>query len=369
MNKFFKIILPLAAIGAGLLIKQALMATAPELGEQQITTYVPRINVMPAVASQHQIAVQAFGVVQLQGNVALISKVPGELLTINDKLRSGTSFDKGEVLATVDSSDFKQNLAIAEAAVTQATAKLSLEQAAAELAIRDWQRLSDDAPSAVTARQPQLNLAMAMLHTASAQVALAKSNLARCTLLAPFDGRALKLNSEVGQWLNPGSMIAALLPSAGTEVNIPLNLQQLQLLGLPNSGECDPLKIKVKLPNQHQELNAHLIRISNELEQGTRMNQAVALLPSGIIVPPQTYLTVTILGETLDNTFSLPAVAVNGKHAQVVDSESTLHQIELTIIQQLENRYIVRGLNVGQQVSTTPVSVFVPGMQVAVINN
>jgi multidrug efflux system membrane fusion protein len=214
-----------------------------------------------------------------------------------------------------------------------------------------------------------LDLAMATLHAASAQVALAKSNLERCTLLAPFNGHTLKLNTEVGQWLNPGTVIAALLPSDGTEVNIPLNAQQLQLLGLPASGKCAPLKVRLRLPNQPQELDAHLIRISNELEQGTRMNQAVALLPSGIIVPPQTYLEMTILGDSIANTFSLPAVAVNGKYAQVVDSASTLHEIELTIIQQLENSYIVRGLNAGQQVSTTPVSVFVPGMQVAVINN
>ena len=369
MNKFFKIILPLAAIGIGLLIKQALMATTLELGEQEVVRYVPRINVVTAESSEHQINVEAFGVVQNQGSVALMAKVPGELLELNDKLRRGSEFKKGEILATIDASDFAQNLAIAQAAVAQAQAKLSLEQASAELAVKDWQRISDEQPSDVTAHKPQLALAAAAVQTAAAQVELAKLNMARCTLVAPFDGHALKLNSEVGQWLSPGMIVAALLPSTGAEVNIPLNLKQLQLLGLPTSGECDPLKVFVQLPNVHQALNAELIRVSSELEQGTRMNQAVAVLPPGISVPPQTYLKVVIHGEIVADTFEIPSVAINGNRAQVLDAESTLTEQRLTIIQQTDDSYIVRGLSDGQQVSVTPISVFVPGMQVEVINN
>jgi RND family efflux transporter MFP subunit len=369
MNKLFRIVLPLVAIGIGLLIRQALMATAPELGEQKIEAYVPRINVVTANVSDYQISIEAFGVTQSQGNIALMAKAPGELIELNDKLRRGANFKKGEVLASVDASDFTQNLAIAQAAVAQAQAKLSLEQAAAELAVKDWQRISQEPPSDVTAHKPQLTLAAAAIQTAKAQVALAELNMSRCTLVAPFDGRALKLNAEVGQWLSPGAIVAALLPNTGTEINIPLNLKQLRLLNLPTSGECAALNVYVELPNEHQVLKAVLIRISGELEKGTRMNQAVALLPAGINLPPQTYLEVVIHGEVVANTFKLPAVAVNGNRVQVVNNDSTLHEQQITIIQQTADSYIVRGLTDGQQVSTTPLSVFVPGMQVEVINN
>ena len=296
------------------------MATAPELGEQKIEAYVPRINVVTANVSDYQISIEAFGVTQSQGNIALMAKAPGELIELNDKLRRGANFKKGEVLASVDASDFTQNLAIAQAAVAQAQAKLSLEQAAAELAVKDWQRISQEPPSDVTAHKPQLTLAAAAIQTAKAQVALAELNMSRCTLVAPFDGRALKLNAEVGQWLSPGAIVAALLPNTGTEINIPLNLKQLRLLNLPTSGECAALNVYVEL------LKAVLIRISGELEKGTRMNQAVALLPAGINLPPQTYLEVVIHGEVVANTFKLPAVAVNGNRAQVVNNDSTLHE-------------------------------------------
>ena len=369
MKTFIKIIVPLAVIAVGVVIKQGLLATAPELGEQQVEAYIPRVNVIEALETDYQIAVPAFGVVQTQGNVALLSKVPGTLLSVNDKLRRGESFKKGEVLAAIDASDFAQNVAIAEAAVKQATAKLQLESAAAELAVKDWQRISDVPASDITAHIPQLALAEAALETAVAQVTLAKLNMARCTLHAPFDGRALLLNVETGQWLSPGVSIANLIPAAGIEINIPLNLQQLDLLRLPTSGKCQELAVSVVIPNIHQAVNAKLVRVSDQLEQGTRMNQSVAILPVGINVSPQTYLELTIHGSTVSNVFKLPAIAVSNSRAQVVHDDNTLHEVVLDIVQQRQDGYIVRGLRPQQKINITPLSVFVPGMSVQVINN
>lgn len=368
MKTFLKIILPLAVIAVGLVIRQGLLATAPELGEQEIEAYVPRVNVIEAIEADYQIEVPAFGVVQTQGNVALLSKVQGTLLSVNGKLRRGESFSKGEMLATIDDSDFAQNLAIAEAAVKQATAKLQLENAAAELSVKDWQRISDVPPSDITAHKPQIALAEASLETANAQVILAKLNLERCALHAPFDGRALRLNAETGQWLNPGASIANLIPAEGIEINIPLNLQQLDLLQLPTSGKCQALEVSVTIPNMPEAVRARLVRVSDQLEQGTRMNQAVAVLPVGINVAPQTYLELSVQGPTVSGTFKLPAIAVNNNRAQIVNENSTLHEVELSIIQQLQDGFIVRGLKSQQKINITPLSVFVPGMDVEVVN-
>ncbi|MDP6963575.1 MAG: HlyD family efflux transporter periplasmic adaptor subunit, partial [Planctomycetota bacterium] len=240
---------------------------------------------------------------------------------------------------------------------------------AAELAVADWKRISSDTPSDITARRPQLSLATAAVDAAAAQVALSQLNLSRCKLTAPFDGRVLNLKAESGQWLAPGSVVADLQPTTGAEVNIPLNEGQLKLLQLPTSGDCRDLEVTAIIPGQHQSVSAKLIRISSQLEQGTRMTQAVAQLPDGLHIPPHTYLELFINGPTVDDAIKLPTAAVDGGFAFVVNNDSTLDIVELNIIQQTNDHFFVSGLEDGQLVSITPLSVFVPGMQIEVNNN
>ena len=68
------------------------------------------------------------------------------------------------------------------------------EQARAEQALTDWQRLGQagDPPSDLVLRKPQLQAARARVASARSALAKARLDLERTTIVAPFSGRVLR---------------------------------------------------------------------------------------------------------------------------------------------------------------------------------
>lgn len=130
--------------------------------------------------------------------------------------RPGAHVRKGEVLLRINDSDLKASLALAGQDV--ATSKASAQEAclAAELAQRDLKRtleLKDDRivsaemldrlQSQSDAAAARCQAAHANAERAQASVDLARANLNKTVLRAPFDGIVADLKAEVGEWVSP----------------------------------------------------------------------------------------------------------------------------------------------------------------------
>ncbi len=86
----------------------------------------------------------------------------------------------------------------------------------------------------LTLREPQLKQTAAALASAQARIKTAEANLARTSIRAPFAGRMLSQNVDVGQFVSSGGQLARGYAVDFAEVRLPLTATQFSYLDLPS---------------------------------------------------------------------------------------------------------------------------------------
>ena len=117
--------------------------------------------------------------------------------------------------------------------VAQARHRLSLEEAEAALALREWKEFSTEKPDPLVLRQPQLTEANKALEAAKAAQEQAATNKERTEIKAPFDGRVSEKYADEGQVVGAGTPIAKIYAVDFAEVRLPIPDRDLPYLDLP----------------------------------------------------------------------------------------------------------------------------------------
>ncbi len=81
------------------------------------------------------------------------------------------------------------------------------ELALAEVVKHDWESLGKQAPD-LGLRKPQIAAARAALQSAEAQLERAQVDLQRTVIRAPYAGRILEQNVDIGQFVSVGTTLA-----------------------------------------------------------------------------------------------------------------------------------------------------------------
>ena len=123
---------------------------------------------------------------------------------------------------------------MAEAILAQAQLRLEEEEARAEQARRDWEKLGDgDAAGSLVLRLPQMAEARAVAASAAARVEEAKRDLERARIRAPYAGRILDKRVDVGQYVTPGTVLARIYAVDYAEIRLPLTSTEVGFVKLP----------------------------------------------------------------------------------------------------------------------------------------
>lgn len=373
MKRFLPILIPLALIAVGLGAKSLLVATGPEAIMQEVVYDKPLVESMVVQVQEHQLNMVTWGEVQATSTSTVVARASGELLQLSQKLLPGASFAKGELLARLDDTDARDNLALAESQVAQARAALELEQAQADAAKDDWEEFGEGEAPAVVLREPQLAAARASLAAAKAQLAMAETQLSRTEVRAPFAGRSLERMAESGQWVAPGTPLGRIYPTATLEVRLPLTRRDLGLLGATDANSLSGRK--VLLQDGERTWQAQLDRMEASVDPGTRMMEAIATvagessdLPGALT--PGMFLRATIEGRFLQQAILIPSNALLDRNQlRMIDGANRVHQIEVELIHDDGVTAVIgSGLENGSRLLLTPLALFVEGMEVTLVN-
>ena len=125
------------------------------------------VDVMKLERQPYQVNLQSYGTVQPRTQSILVAQVFGEITSINDSLRTGGFFEKGEKLLSIDQRDYLADVKISDASLMGAKQALAEEKARSMQALEDWNRLGNqgEAPALVL-RKPQLAAAEARVISA-----------------------------------------------------------------------------------------------------------------------------------------------------------------------------------------------------------
>jgi RND family efflux transporter MFP subunit len=343
-----------------------LVAFKPEAEKRAIPETVVRVDVVSAQRSSYPILVNANGTIEAETRGDLVAQIRGEIVAMADNFKTGGTFKKGDELIQIDQRDYRAAMSQARAALSQAEVAYRQEQANAKQAKQDWERLGNTTPApALVLRKPQLTAAKAQFDSASAAHDTAKLNLSRTTITAPYDGRIIRRNAVLGQYVGVGSPIAEVFATQGVEVRLPISQEEFNQLGLDQftpGGENDFIvSLSSTIGNQNYRWDAQITRTDSTFDINTRQIDVIASVedPFGKLSgQPQLkigqFVTAQISGRTVDDVFVIPNKSIReGSYLYVVRDQKLAKQPIKILWQDDQNALIANGIENEELIVTT----------------
>ena len=287
----------LAVIGGLVYVKYSQIASLISMGEAMAESGPPPEAVSTAVAGDQQweASIPAVGTVASSKGVAISTEVAGVVSAI--QFTSGATVEKGAVLLQLDARVEK--------------AQLSSAQVRRNLALTTAKRARALAASGATS-QAQIDADESAWESATAEVEVLKAQIARKTIRAPFSGRLGIREVDLGQYLNPGTVLTTLESVEGVYVDFDLPQQEQVTLGMKvrvtvtgrpdftGHGEVVAIDPKVDPVTRTTKLCATITNADDDFHPGMFVN--VALLRNEqvpVVAVPATAIVYATYGDSV----------------------------------------------------------------------
>ncbi len=385
-NGLRNFILGLLLVGIAIGVARYVKSNPPKAEREKPPVPVLQVETITATPQSYKVIIESYGTIQPRTQGTLTAQVNGEIIKVADSFRQGSFFEKGDVLLEIDPRDYQATLINAKANASQAQATLAQEQAQAKQAARDWKRLgnSGKAPDLVL-RKPQLAAAKAQLEWNKAALAKAELDLQRTRIKAPYAGRIISKNVDLGQYVTTGAQIAEIFAIDYVEVRLPLTNREYAHIdvnesyrgeqSVANSSNSPAVIIHSQIGDTSYDYKGYISRSEGVFDTSTRQTFVVAHIddPYGKRnegIPPLKigqFVTAKIEGKTLENVFILPNRAVyQGNYVFVVENDVVKRRQINQIWQDDDNTVINSGIAEGDVVVTTPLNNTISGTQVEI---
>lgn len=255
------IILAVGAMGAMAFVN---MRTPPK--QKAVEEQMLRVEVIEVHPQNVPVSIKGFGEAKARDIVHIIPEVAGNVVEIHPRLEVGEVVPAGELLFKIDPRNYQslydqalaqaqraeQGVKLLEGQFRTDAERLKNAERSAELADREFSRLKtlfeneqvgtlanveraelsmnqtadmrDQMSQAVTLYPVRIQEARSALEAARAQVDLAKANLDRCEVRAPFAARLTLVRVEQGQYVAPaGQAVLSLADDSVIELSVPLD--------------------------------------------------------------------------------------------------------------------------------------------------
>jgi multidrug resistance efflux pump len=243
------LVLIVLALVVSVLVAYHLVTTKPLPARQALAPHPPLVRVLPLVERDIEQTFVGYGSARADRQATLAAEVAGEVVEIGEGINDGSEVRQGQVLLRIDRREYEQRLAAAQHGV----AELDAELARLDVEEQNIRRLMAIARREVDVNEDEYNrlstlyekgeasktefnfarlaydrslresevlgnrLALIEPGRASARAAraarlaeaeLARLQVERCRIVAPFDGQISELMVEVGDRVMPGTPVA-----------------------------------------------------------------------------------------------------------------------------------------------------------------
>lgn len=382
MTRILKIAAPFLILVAGVVATVVMIKSRSPVPTRPPQEYAPVVRVVEVEPKPHRMTVTTHGTVRPRTETVLVSEVAGRVMSTTPDFASGGYFEAGDVMLRIDPRDYELAVVTAKGLVAQARVRAETEQAQAEVAREEWKNLGGDRESPLATREPQLQEAMAALEAAEASLEVARRNLNRTAVQAPFACRVRKKMADVGQYVTPGTPVANIFAIDYVEITLPIADSELAYLELPFNyrGErADATGPEVLLhanfAGKYREWPGHIVRVEGEIDPVSRVVQVVAQVEDpygrktdGASMPLAVGLFVEadISGREIENAVVLPRSAVrDGNTVLIVDDDNRVRFREVDVLRMNgEEAIIGKGLDRGDKVCISTLEAVTEGMKI-----
>ncbi|MCP4116647.1 MAG: efflux RND transporter periplasmic adaptor subunit [Desulfobacteraceae bacterium] len=374
-----RILVPMLIVAGGVALACFIYVTKPAAKRGQPRVKPPLVEVMEARAADHVVTLSSMGTVTPSRSMALKPRVGGFVLYTSERFVPGGIFNKGEVILTLDPTDYKLALEKNKTLVSRARAEFNLEKgrqavARAEVKLMETtsgKRFSD---SDLALRKPQLAKVQAELAAAGVDLEKARLALERTVIRAPFNCMVMEKRVEQGSQVTSQETLAVLSATDEYWVEATLPMDELAWIRFPLSGkeQGSPVTVFTRDKRAHP---GRILRLLGDLAPQSRLARVLIAVkdPLGLGAGKGTpllinsYVTVSIEGERLNNVIALPRQVARDGNGVWIARKNRLAIGQLEILwKNAETLFVESGVAPGDKIVLSELSSAVDGMAIRV---
>jgi RND family efflux transporter MFP subunit len=381
MNKFL-----IRSAVAGTVLFGAIFAAvvmvllAPDAERADPEVHATPVRVVVVHARTENSLVEGNGTVQAAERIALVPQVSGRITWVSDQLVPGGRFDKGQVIARIDDRDYVLAVRQEASRVRQAELELQLEHGRQQVAVREWEMLSDGRPveeAPLALRKPHLATVEQALEAAQSGLARAELALERTRLVAPFNAMVIDESLDVGQVVG-GAAVATLVGSDRFWVTVSIPVESMRWLMLGERMQEAGAHITQPIGNGEGVIRqGRVLQLGGQLDPQTRMATVIVGIDHPLNAPdgalpmlPGAYVEVVIEGKPVEQVFEVPRVSIrDGNSVLVVAEGERLGNKPVDVLWGSGQYVWVSGLAEGDRVLTSAMAVPIDGMTLLVLDD
>lgn len=322
------------------------------------------------------------GTVEPAQDIVLSPRVSGQVVELSPKLVPGGMVKAGEMLLRIDPADFENAVSISESEVAQALASLEIEQGRQSLAEKELRLLEgtiNETNRALVLREPQIASIRAELSAAEAAVERAKLDLARTSVVAPFDAQILERSVNVGSQVSSSDELAQLVGIDEYWIMAAVPIRSLRWIQFPESEDQQGSIATLRNPDSWPpgaQRQGRVARMIGTLDQQTRLARVLITVsdplgrksdaPALIL---DTLIETEIEGRPIEDVVRLEREFIRDSDTVWVmkDDKLEIRPTEI-VFQDADYAYIRAGLEDGEEVVITTLATVAEGIGLRKIN-
>jgi multidrug efflux pump subunit AcrA (membrane-fusion protein) len=417
-----KIIIPIIFLVGAALFAKYLIDTGPEAKKKPFVQRLPVVEVVTLKPDNYTVNIEASGTVKAGTQTNLVAEVSGRILNISDNFQEGNYFDKDQVLLEIDQANYlnaveiansdveankaslkqinaeeqsnkrsiklaKQNLALGKKELARVKTLLQKKLISRSLVDAEEQKINQleqklqELEGIASSFSSRSNAIKAKINSTLARLKQESLNLSRTIVKSPYTGRVLKKNVDFGQYVSVGTVLGEIYATDYVNVELPLSLNQYELLGMPEAFRNKKIKhnefpeVTLTNPNSLREdsWKGRVVRSSAALDEDSRQINVIVRVDNpydareGISTPIRIgqFLRANIKGKTFKNVFVLPPVAVLFNREIRVLKDGKINIIPIKVLWNSATETVVEANPeiIGEKLVTTNLNQAIDGMQ------
>lgn len=351
-------------------------ANAPEEGAVAREDSIPYVETVQAEQAGSTFMVRAPGRIQPRERLDLVGEVSGKVTNINPDLQAGGRIGKGETILQIDDGNLRANVERAQAQLATAEARQS--QAEAE---RDRQiNLAEIGASPEKAAEQAIagyEDAEAGVRQARSQLAIARRDLQKSSIVSPFDAIVVSETVAPGTFVSPGQPLARLISAGEGEIQAGLPAKDVRAvrgaLAVRDDGRLPVRAVPNSSSLGATDIDGYLAEFSPEIDQQSRTATVIAVFPDAFAPEHQgdifagDYMDLLIEGRSATPMWRVPDGAVRqDAFVWVVSSDEQLRRVDVETVDRDEDGVLIRApqLSSGDKLMLTVLAEEIDGMRV-----
>lgn len=383
-GKVLTLILAIIIIGAAVGGAKFMMQNKPKAEKKVVEQKIPVVQINEIEIVDHQVKINAMGNVTPAKSITLTAQVKGQVVKTHKNFVPGGKIKKGQTLVTIDPQDYELTILQRTSDLETAKNNLAVEMGKQQVAKNEYELLGaelSEQDQQLILRKPQLKAVEASVRAAESRLKLAKLDLQRSRIKAPFDAIIETKKVDSGSFANVGSALATLISTEQywIEVNIPMD--RLSWLQIPEFNANKGSTVLLSFPSVWgEQTRSGVIRnMKANIDQNVRMAQLIievddplSLKKSNAKLPKMimgAFMQVSFQGKSLEQVIRIPRDTLrDGNTVWLIDEQDKLKIVKVDPLWKNAGYVFFnpRALPQGHAIISSNLSTPVNGMQLKV---